>query len=333
MDEEKVLPEAAGPPIEKPTPISIATPTLQPQKLGEGSGFYLLAQSRATNSLAHKLTTRFAGPAQLDLLGNATVNSKDFRLFIRGYTELTNGINTSAAKLLDSLLITATTNGLSDTLVTLPLKEYMAMRGLRDVKSARQQVRRDIDALERVRFEYLGIGKDRGSWLNVTLAGGTSGIKNGVIYFRFNEDFYNSVRVSEGRYLFMFFPRESLRLNDNVNPYSYAFARRIAEHKRINLGRVNENSIRVATILRACPAFPTYAEVMAGNRNVTDRIIAPFERDMNALRDAFTWEYAGEPPQSYQAFIEATVRIHWAGYPDVDRLRAARAKRRKKRGE
>lgn len=301
-------------------PLRMATPSLAPRKISQDDRFFLIAQSSASNSLAHKLTSRIADPAELDLFGNATVASKDFRLFIRGYTELTNGVNTSASKLLDSLLITATVAGLRDTLVELPLKTYMHMRGLKDVKETRKQVKRDIDALGRVRFEYRGVGKESGSWLNVSLYGGTSGIKNGIIYFRFNEDFYNSIRIGDSKFLFMFFPKESLRLNDNANPYSYSFSRRISEHKRMNLGHSNENKIRVKTLLDACPHFPTYEEVMAGNRNVSDRIITPFERDMDALSSVYVWHYQGDQPVTYQDFIEAVIVVEWAHYPDTKLL-------------
>lgn len=298
-------------------------------ELFQESLFYMLAQSRATNTLARNLTRRILDPTQLDLYGNGKVETKDFRLFIRGYNELLGGINTSASKLLDSLLITATGDGLRDTLVALPLKDYMQMRGLKDEKETRKQVKRDLDALARVRFEYRGKGKEKDNWLHVALYGGTSGIKNGVIFFRFNEDFYHSLQVGEGKYLFMFFPKEALRLKDNAHPYSYALARRIAEHKRINIGARSEDKIGVQTLIAACPGFPTYEEVMAGNRNISDRIIAPFERDMDALSEAFVWEYVGEQPETYQEFTDAQVRIRWRQYPPTKDLIESKEKRRK----
>lgn len=288
--------------------------------------YYVLAQSPASNTLAHELTHRITDATQLDLYGNGKVETKDFRLFIRDYSQLTGGINTSAAKLLDSLLITATKHGLGDTLVQLPLKEYMRMRGLKDIKETRKQVKRDIDALERVRFEYRGRGKERGTWLNVTLAGGTSGIKNSIIFFRFNEDFYQSLRISS-RFLFMFFPEEALRLNDNANPYSYAFARRISEHKRMNVGLPGADTIRVKTLIDACAIFPRYEDVADGAGAVSRRMIEPFERDLNALGKSFTWTYVGAPPTNYQSFVDASIHIRWHDYPSTHQLEASRAKK------
>lgn len=63
--------------------------------------FFLLVQNHVSNQLQKKLTTKITEPAQFDLLGNGTVASSDFRLFIRGYQELVNGVNQSAAMLLD----------------------------------------------------------------------------------------------------------------------------------------------------------------------------------------------------------------------------------------
>lgn len=294
--------------------------------------FYLLAQSPATNTLAKKLTTKITNPSQLDMYGNGKVEAEDFRLFVRGYGELVNGVNQSAAMLLDSLMITATRDGLQSTLVKLPLKEYMAMRGLKDEKEIRAQVKRDIDALERVSFEYKGIGKQKNAWLRVSIAGGTVGqLKNGDIIFRFNQDFFDSFRASEKtKYLYMYFPREALQGNIRQNPYKYWLARKISEHKRINLGKPNEDIISVKTLVESCPNFPTYDEVMATDRAITRRMIEPFERDMDVFSEAFTWEYTTEQPDSYQTFIEAMIHVRWLNYPDTTKLKSEKAKSKKR---
>jgi len=280
---------------------------------------------------------KIADPAQFDLFGNGTVASSDFRLFIRGYQELINGVNQSAAMLLDSLMITATHDGLQSTLVNLPLKEYMNMRGLKDEQETRAQVKRDIDALERVSFEYKGTGKQCGAWLKVSIAGGTVGqIKNGDIIFRFNQDFFDSFRVSEKtRYLYMYFPREALQGNIRQHPHKYWLARKISEHKRMNLGKPNEDIIGVDTLIAACPNMPTYEEVMAGSRHVTKLIIEPFERDMDELNPSLSWHYTDseEGPQDYQSFMAATVTIQWHYYPNTMKLEDGKAKRKKKQND
>ena len=310
-------------------PISQPLPLIDKEQ-----NYYLLAQSNTSNKLHKKITMKIASPAQFDLFGNGTVASSDFRLFIRGYQELVNGVNQSAAMLLDSLMITATQAGLQSTLVNLPIKEYMSMRGLKDEKETRIQVKRDIDALERVSFEYKGIGKQRGAWLKVSIAGGTVGqIKNGDIIFRFNQDFFDSFRVSEKtRYLYMYFPREALQGNIRQHPHKYWLARKISEHKRMNLGKANQDIIGVDTLIAACPNMPTYEEVIRSTGAITQRIIEPFERDMDELNQSLSWHYTDseEGPQDYQSFMSATVTIHWHYYPDTKKLENGKAKRDKK---
>ena len=297
-------------------------------------GFYLLAQSHSSNKLSKKLTERMADPAQFDLYGNGSITEKDFRLFIKGYAELVSGVKQSAAMLLDSLMITATENGLQDTLVKLPLRQYMDMRELSDEKEIRKQIKSDIDALERISFEYKGIGKQRGAWLKVSIAGGTVGqIKNGDIIFRFNQDFFDSFKVGVGnRYLYMYFPREALQGNIRANPWKYWLARKISEHKRMNIGKPNEDIISVQTLIDACPNFPTYEEVMSGNRGVTQRIIEPFERDLDALSPTLSWEYQdlSENPKNYQEFVSANVVTRWSAYPDTPRIESGKKKRAKR---
>lgn len=296
-------------------------------------GFYLLAQSHTSNKLSKKLTERIATPAQFDIYGNGSIEERDFRLFVKGYSELVSGVNETAARLLDSLMITATRNGLQNTLVTLPIREYLDMRGLKDEKEIRRQVKGDIDALERISFEYKGTGKNRGAWLKVSISGGTVGqIKNGDIVFRFNQDFFDSFKVGAS-YLYMYFPHEALKGNIKENPWKYWLARKISEHKRMNIGKPNEDTISTRTLIDACPNYPTYEKIMKEDRAISRRIVEPFERDLNALSPSISWEYQGlnESPRNYQEFIAANIVVHWSEYPDTLKLEARKKKRAAKK--
>jgi hypothetical protein len=295
--------------------------------------YHMLVQGKASNKLQKKITERIAKPAQFDLYGHGSIIDHDFKLFIQGYKELENGVKQSAAMLLDSLMIKATNEGLKSTLITLPLREYMAMRGLRDEKETRAQVKQDINALERISFEYKGTGKHRGAWLKISIAGGTVGqIKNGDILFRFNQDFFDSFRASDtGKLMYMYFPKEALQGSIKHNPYKYWLARKISEHKRMNLGKPNEDIIAVSTLIEACPNFPTYNDVMGAGRDITRRIIEPFERDLDALTESLSWHYADtEPPIDYTSFMTATVSIRWNNYPDTKSLIAQKTQRAKR---
>ncbi len=277
--------------------------------------YYVIAQSRSSNTLARKLATKIVDELQIDLFGTGLIETPDFKLSVRGYNELKSGINISAAKLLDILVIKSTSGGLSDTLVKLPLKEFMEMRGLRDEKEARKQIKRDMDALDRVQFDYKGVGKHKNSWFKVSLSGGFSGIVNGVILYRFNEEFYRSLRVDDTKYLFMYFPMEAFKIADNHHPYSYHLARKISEHKRMNKDKPNEDIISVETLLNACVNMPRYDD-LGEAKQVSLRIIEPFERDIDALSNTILWEYIGGAPKGWTEFREARVHITWVRYPE-----------------
>ncbi len=278
--------------------------------------FNTIHQGEATNKLA-RIKTKITDPGQLDLYGNGVVTSEDFKVFIKEYEKLSGGVRPTAKKLLDALIITATESGQTDTMVRLPLAQYMQMRGLRDVKEARKQVRQDIEALDAISIEFREKRRGKtGDYLKMSISGGTNGLVRGVILFRFNTDFFNVML----NYPVMPFPKEILRLNSRRNPNSEFFLRRIAEHKNMNIGKPNEDIIGVKTLLLSSPELPRYAD-LGEKGQVSQRIIDPFERDMDAL-DILEWNYCGkngtpcDPPKSYAEFERARVRIVWKTYPE-----------------
>lgn len=277
--------------------------------------FHTMHQGRATNTLA-KIRTRIGSPAQLNLYGDGVIEEKDFKLFIEKYKDLAHGVKPTAKMLLDALAITATETNQRDTLVRLPLGQYMAWRGLQDVKEARKQVKDDIAALDKLRIEYRERRKGKqGDFLNISLSGGTNGIVNSIILFRFNPDFFNILMS----YPIMLYPKEALAINPKHNPHSYYFLRRISEHKNMNYQKQNEDIISVKTLIEASPELPKYDELGEAGQ-VHKRIIDPFERDMDAIH-CLKWNYCGknetpiEPPATYAEFERANVKITWINYP------------------
>ncbi len=270
-----------------------------------------LPQNTHTNNLAHNLTTKITNPAQLDFNGMGTITDKGFRLYIEGYDKLVNGANTSAVKLCDAAVIYSSKN--HDPLARIPLKEYMELRGLKDEDKARKQIKNDIEVLKGIKFDYKGTGNRKGDWINISLYGGRSGIYKGVIEFRFTPEFYASIPGNQ----FMFIPREYFSTSDKYNPHAAYFIRRIAEHKRMNLGKANENIIGIETLINSSPIFPKYEETK-GN-HFDQLILKPFERDMDVM-ESIKWHYTGEPPTTYNEFIKSSVVITWVDYPDVGKL-------------
>jgi hypothetical protein len=288
---------------------------MQKSSFSDVQGFFKLAQYWPSNLLQTNLTNKRNDIANIDQLGNKTVliesKTKEFKMMVDGYAELKGGIHSSAAMLLECLMITATMGGLKNTLIKMPLCDYMALRGLNDEPSTREQVKRDIEALWRVSFEYRD--KRKGTFVKARILGDVGYIKNSEIIFGFSHTFFNIFMVDANEYLFMFFPLEALQGKINHHPYKYWLAREIALHKRMNLEESNENVISIKTLIGACPNFPTYEQV---NRNALNRIIKLFEQDMNELSSVFKWEYSGTSPTTYDEFMSAIIKIHWINYPE-----------------
>jgi hypothetical protein len=117
------------------------------------------------------------------------------------------------------------------------------------------------------------------------------------------------------------------RLNANANPHAYFLGKRISEHKRMNKGKANEDTMAVSTLLAAIPNLPEYAAVMEGSGHVDQQIMRPFERDMNALDFMVSWSYIGSPPADYGEFEAAKIVFDWRDYPDMKKLEDGKQKR------
>jgi hypothetical protein len=99
----------------------------------------------------------------------------------------------------------------------------------------------------------------------------------------------------------------------------------------MNYNKSNENIIRVGTLLRSTPCIPKYEEIKEKGE-ITRRIIKPFERDMNAVKDTLSWRYCGpkgtlvDPPVGYWQFVESLILITWNNYPEREKRKSSKGK-------
>ena len=289
----------------------------------DGSKYRTIQQGKATNQLAR--TDFRIRPEQLSLCGDAVIEKNGYKVFIEQLNQLKNGVRPTAQQLLDALLIEATESSKNpeeseDTLVTLPLKKYMQVRGLSDEKSARAQVKEDLDALSKLRIYFA----EKNNNYDFPICGG-KGIVRGVITIRFDKDFFKLYRS----YPVMAYHEELLKIKLKTNPYSLGLGRRILEHKNMNIGKSNENIMSVATLLDAIPDMPRYEELGDAGQ-LRKRIIDPFERDMNYFEktNMFTWHYCGKSgaevsePTTRIEFEKSLIKFTWLDYPDqTERLK------------
>ena len=276
--------------------------------------------------------------AKLDVLTNtAKFKHDNFLVTFEKFSEI-QGLRTSTKKLLDELMIKFTEGNGKSLIVNLSLDEHMNMRGLKDEKEARKQVKEDLETLSNMTltFNQKIDGKPK-DFLNLKIIG-THGIKNGIISAAFDIGFHELIL----KYQPMPIPQAFLALNDKHNPNAYLLGRRISLHKNMNYGTKNEDIISIRTLLETCPDIPKKEEVAQKDRMYKQKIIEPFEIGMNALEETkiFTWEYChskGEPltdeelkTMDYEVFINLLIKITWTDYP-VREIKKREIKRKKKR--
>jgi len=315
MDENKALNQPN-------TPIEFAITNLAPITTPEQSNFSTVRQGNATNALT-KLRAVEGKTATLDpITGTATITKGNFTLSIPNYSEL-SGLKTSTHQLLDAITIALTETGAKSPTVTITLSEYMKRRGLKDRKEAKNQVKADLEVLRQASItgeEKQGKNTKSYSFVNIADSGEVK--RNGDIVFTFGSTFFQMLLS----YAVMPYPTQLQTVSNKTNPNSYYFLRKITEHKNMNIGKKNEDLIAVKTLLAATPFIPSYEEVMSENKRVTDRIITPLERDMEALEATLKWHYchSNNAPLtdkelqelSYSTFERLLVKINWAAYPD-----------------
>jgi len=294
--------------------------------------FSTIRQGNSTNALT-KFRDVGSKTAINDVTKTATITNNNCTLTIPNYDQL-SGLATSTYQLLDAITIALTESGAKSPTVIIPLSDYMKRRELKDRKTAKAQVKADMEILRQASFTWEEKrGKKTESYSFVNLADSGEIRRNGDIVFTFGATFYSILL----KYPVMPYPAQLQTINNKRYPNSYYLLRKIEEHKNMNVGKKNENTISVKILLDIAVFIPSYEDVMAGNKNLSSRIIEPFERDMDALEPTLKWNYchANNMPLeekelqnlSYDIFKTLLINIEWVNYPDqTKRLETKQAK-------
>ncbi len=319
----------------------------------EQQGYSHILQGKATNALAH---TSKRGFSVNPITGIGSMTTDSVEIFVRNYNSIV--LNVPTHKVLDALTLKLTGNfphGKEATAesidahraVELSVDEYMELCQLKDRKEARKQLREAAQALFDVALEwdevryYVPEGKKKRTketyhWkariIDTTGADASRDpVTQGKIAIKFSFDI---AKYLSQAYI-MPYPDKLLSINAKYNPHSYYIGRKLAEHHNMNIGKENANRIAVKTLLAALPDLPSYGDIMTDARQITKRIIQPFERDLIALRDKYgiiaSWNYCnskGEPltdeqveSYSYESWVQWLVEFELTSYPDQsDRL-------------
>jgi len=311
------------------------TPALAPVEHKENT-FSTIRQGTATNTLT-KARARSDNTTTDIIAGTTTIKQGGLIITMPSFID---GLKNSTCKLLDALTVTLTESGAKSPDIALSLDEYMSKCGLKDKKEARKQVKADLETLFNARISFKEKrGKNEPQDFTDIRICESKGIKNGVITFSFSATLY---KLMLG---YPVMPVHPLlwRLGTKRNSNSFCIFRKLLEHKNMNSGKKNEDTIAVKTLLENAPYLPSYDEVMKADKHVTQRIIEPLERDLNDLEEALTWTYChrnNEPLTdeelknfSYNLFKDLLVKISWNDYPDQSKRLELKKERSKEEAQ
>ena len=209
----------------------------------------------------------------------------------------------------------------TNPIIRIPLRDLAEIEGKSTTKDGLKDLRErttiDLKFLNSILFTRKKGNK--GDFKELGLGANNIGIERGVAYFEMRKEFANRVIVEPTPYL-AYMPKELFKTNDKYNPYSFSLGLAIFLHKRRNLGKRNENIISVKNLYENCKLIPRYEDVIKSkDRHVDVRIIAPFERDLDALSNIFTWEYitpkkkpnANKDYENFNEWLDLNIKITW----------------------
>ena len=175
------------------------------------------------------------------------------------------------------------------------LKAFVKARGIKNVTDEKNMIQQDISFLR---------------WLKIDDEGRSFFIcdsvnfeeKTGYITFEFSYDFIERAF----KYL-MPFPSLFWRLNLHKNLYAPSFLFCICQSLKMNAGKDRALSIGINELIR-CSGLVLKVDNSVQQGNQKTRIIKPFERDLNALYDVFSWKYK-EPFKGFKEWQNSTILL------------------------
>lgn len=248
------------------------------------------------NNIINELV-RISTKPVMDEYGTVAISGEHIHLLFPDEWEGAWKWSPTMARVLDALLIKAAEQK-SDT-VFLATGDYAKMCEIIP-RAARRQINEFSKLISAFSLEEINtqIGVAR------CLHGGIEFTFSRCLFDRFQTEYKSTVIP---------FPAPLFRLNMQRPPNAYNIGRRIAEHKFMNLGKSNEDTIRVKTVLQACP----YLKTGGNSRNLYEKEIAPLEKSLSALSEVFKWEYTDSLPYGNRnEFYNANLKIQWNSYPE-----------------
>jgi len=316
-----------------------------PEPAPERPLFMAMLQGNATNQLT-QISTRSHEP-EINPLGVATIENGNFKVFIEEYDKLTGGLRISTHKLLDACTIALTNQnnyrgkGDLETTVNISLDDYMIMCGIPQTKSSKDKTRRkikeDLDVLYSISIEWSEPkGKQTKDFDKMRICDRVA-IKRGEITINFTPDI---TRYLTNAYV-MQYPISLLTV-DERNPSTYYIGKKLLLHNSIDNNQMKNtaNIISVKALLKCCPDIPKYEDISKQGR-IEQRIIKPFEKALDELKNILIWEYSNSKGipltkeqtegNTYSDFINLYIKFEVLNAPDQTERRTMRAQEKERK--
>lgn len=251
--------------------------------------YSMIRQGAVINKLARLSSESGLMPEDFTNRGliKTSTGSTNLTVIIKEYSNVT--LKNSTSKLLRILTIKFTEKG--DKLIKIPLKEYMELTGLKDVKEARKNIKADLEALHNITCEarVQNKGNNKGDYIRFEIIS-ERGIKNGVIFANFTDSIYAHLSTCP----IMPYSNDLLKIPNKL-PYAFYLGDKITELMKYNQYKTFFTA-SVKNLLRICydNGMQTYEEVQATDRAVDRKIITPFENNLDACNNIFDWEYCNK---------------------------------------
>ncbi len=236
---------------------------------------------------------------------------------------LETSLDVVTLQFIDMLIVEYNNMSRNSATINISLETYMNRRGIIAPNKAREQVKRILKNLSNIRLEYdLGNEtrkKTKQRIYDMKILSDEGTIRNSIITTKLSDDFCRLIK----EFKIMQFPTKLYTFNENENPHSYYLLKKIAWHKNINFNHDNADTLTVRKLIDVCPQLPSYDSIVKTGQ-IKQRIMEPFNRDMNAFSDVLTWNYYQDnTPISkeqainidYFSFIQLKIKVTWIDYP------------------
>lgn len=327
--------------------------------INRDDSYKMARQSKHINEVS-KIASGTA-PFIIDGLGNIVYSYGDTKGTITA--DLADNIELSAStlQLVDMIGYTANINGLNNKHIFISFKAYKEIKGLKNLRRARESMKDFANSLFNVRFNIDSKFYGKEVTFNIVQVTALDKVdypksnyidinelsRKGGLDIILNDFYFTLLKDSKPLPLHVNY----FKLDPRYDANSITLYRKMAELKAMNIGKTNENIYSVKTLLGAT-GIPSKKEVDTSGRQIYQRIIEPFYKALEKL-NFVDWHlvHADNTPYSdddfnpsknmagdtitkagvtYEEFITSKVIAHWKEYPREQELRELKKTRMQK---